>query len=84
MKANEFVKKIGWEKSLALWGDRENDVISHKGFKVNCLFLGDLLRSYAIVCAFGGVELAKKKACKIGLPLNGELLKAIQLVESCQ
>ena len=84
MTPREFIKKFGWDITLTLWDDCENDVISYRGFRVGCFFLGDLLRSYSIVCAFGWIDLAKEKAHKIGSPHNSVVFKAIADVESCQ
>lgn len=95
MKANEFVKKFGWE--------RARKIVNEAGYK-HCTFnlnlnawqqfpspdcdhvvindLKRLVESWELVESIGGLAFAKNFLDKTGSTMGGMLEQAIQLVES--
>ena len=91
MKANEFVKKFGWDKVKSIVLDFNYN--SSNKFIVNltdnsAISIYDLKRlveSYELVESFGGLEGAKDKyySCVQNYETSSHISRAIEDVESC-
>lgn len=82
MKANEFIKKFGWEVA-------GTDLRNHEKYGTrSILYIHDDLKryvdAYELVQSYGGLYAARKEAHKNCFEYDVELLKAITLVEECQ
>lgn len=89
MKANEFVKKFGWDEASSLvnahcWTMRQIALST----QVNTDELDRLVKSHELVESFGGLDAAKKELNRLSVlrwinPETEKLRAAIADVESC-
>lgn len=86
MKANELVKKLGWntaKEALTMACDK----LKHVNYKNHAVLISDLKRlveSHELVESIGGLEFAKNFIKITGSTIDSTLEKAITDVESCQ
>lgn len=87
MKANEFVKKFGWDAAKAKVAELKLLEDLGDSLGIQDIELKRLVASYEVVESFGGIKSASKAALKeneIGHVINeGLILMHIRIVESC-
>ena len=89
MKANEFVKKFGWEEAKIICNGVFTGVVCYKWVELNIDDLKRLVESHELVESKGGIELSKKEVRQRSIvrwvdPEVERLREAILDVESCQ
>jgi len=89
MKANEFVKKFGWEEAKIICNGVFTGVVCYKWVELNIDDLKRLVESHELVESYGGLESAKKfvgsEYRKLSQPKTyNHLCEAISDVESCK
>lgn len=92
MKANEFVKKFGWDKAtqtskLIVKNPNQILIFEDGQEEVSLIDLRILVQSHEVVESFGGIKSAHKAALKenkLGNVIHeGLILMHIRVVESC-
>jgi len=81
MKANEFVKKFGWEEAKIICNGVFTGVVCYKWVELNIDDLKRLVKSHTMIQSFGSLEDAKEYESMFG---SGLFTQAIADVESCQ
>lgn len=82
MKANEFVKKFGWEVAAT-------DLRNHEKYGTRSILyiyedLKRLVESWELVDSYGGLDELKEFLSTLSMEPNDYLKQAIADVESCQ
>ena len=89
MKANEFVKKFGWEEAKIICNGVFTGVVCYKWVELNIDDLKRLVESHELVESYGGMDRIKEDTSDLedweeSSSLWREVEKAIADVESCQ
>ena len=84
MKANEFVKKFGWEEAKIICNGVFTGVVCYKWVELNIDELKRLVESWDLVELCGGLEVAKNLDPTLLTGWVESVNKAILDVESCQ
>lgn len=93
MKANEFVKKYGWEEAMQAWNEAFDvgncTLFNYESHSLNIPDLTRLLLSKGVVELYGGIDKSHEFALSLWRLNRNDLFvenmkQAIADVESCQ
>lgn len=87
MKANEFVKKFGWDFAIQLSEMNPHRRESSNDDELSTSDLKPYVDAYELVQSYGGLEKSKKLVERTVFPLSDYIIslkQAIADVESCQ